>query len=1333
MKRFFFLFLAMAALIAQANPVNKQLAREVGAKFLYASTLLKSDNASELQWVTTYRISQGEEAFYVFNYPQGFVIVSADDCATPILGYSDEGAFSPDNIPVQMEEYLQNFVEQIQYGIENHLTADDETARQWASVKTTGRLNDQKGTSALSPLVTATWDQGCYYNQFCPSTSDGPCNHAYVGCVATAMGQIMHYWSYPATGNGSYSYVPQTHPEYGTQSANFGATTYQWSNMPNMLSNSSNAVATLLYHCGVAVSMDYGGNADAGSGASPSMVCGALTNYFRYANDCSLAFKNYYDNNSWFALIKSNLDQGVPVYYSGYSSNYDGGHAFVCDGYDASNQLHFNWGWSGSCNGYFALGALTPNGNEFSYNNLAVVNIHPPVNPSITYQVSASVLPATGGTVTGTGYYQAYQLCTLTATPASSYSFIGWKEGETMVSTEATYSFPVKQNRNLTAVFGLPPVCSVSAAYYPDASDQASSSVQVSWEGLISQSWGFEEGLEGWTTIDADGDGYTWGHFSGDGIVTHSGYGVAASESFINNLGALNPDNWLISPQVQLGGVMTFWAAGQDPSWAQEHFAVYVSTSNNNVSSFTQVMNETVATGNMTQYTVDLSAYSGNGYVAIRHFHVSDMFRLNVDDVTLSNGEAPLPPQASLSEGFELGIPADWTQIDADGDGYLWGIEGYLAHNSSSCVSSASFINNVGPLHPDNYLVSPRIALGGVFSFWACAQDAAWPAEHFGVAVSTTTNNSASAFTTVQQWTLTAKEGITDGSKGTRDQGNWYQFTVNLSSYAGQTGYIAIRHFNCTDKFYLNVDDISYGFGKDAPQIQYYRVYRSTCDNNNLRLVADQQMGTSYVDNNWGNLPFGTYKYGVCSVGEVGNESDLVWSNCLDRGVGHTINVSANPNNGGNACCTGVYEEGTTCTLTAIPNANFDFVKWTKDGVEVSTNASYSFTVTEDADYVAHFQLKSYTVTVEADPEEGGTVSAGGTYNHGSTCQLIATANPGYRFVNWTKNGVLLSNAASCSFQVTEDAECVAHFIAQYTITALANPEDGGDIEGDGTFDAGSYITLTAAVHEGYEFVNWTESDVEVCSNPDYSFTVTCDRTLMANFELKSYQISVNADPSNGGSVDGGGLYSHGANAVITAEPNDGFEFVNWTKDNMEVSQDAIYHFQVLGAGEYVAHFTPKVYYVKVTAEPAAGGLVDGEGYYEHGSSVTVSVTPHDHYVLLNWTENGVVVDTAISFTFEVYEDHEFIANLEFVEAVDEQTTSAFMLYPNPVSDILTIEAKEPVHRCEVYSINGTMLMLINEGFDQRLELDLKSFPVGHYMIRLTTDGSVQTRRFVKQ
>ena len=156
----------------------------------------------------------------------------------------------------------------------------------------------------------------------------------------------------------------------------------------------------------------------------------------------------------------------------------------------------------------------------------------------------------------------------------------------------------------------------------------------------------FESGdLQGWTSIDNDGDGNGWENWNSSGTVAHSGTGVAASASYINNVGALTPDNWLVSPQVELGGTMTFWAAGQDPSWASEHFGVYVSTSGTAVANFTQVLPETVATGTMTQYTVDLSSYSGNGYVAIRHYNITDMFRLNIDDITLgAGGDDPNPP-----------------------------------------------------------------------------------------------------------------------------------------------------------------------------------------------------------------------------------------------------------------------------------------------------------------------------------------------------------------------------------------------------------------------------------------------------------------------------------------------------------------------------------------------------------------------------------------------------------------------------------------------------------------------------------------------------------------
>ena len=161
-----------------------------------------------------------------------------------------------------------------------------------------------------------------------------------------------------------------------------------------------------------------------------------------------------------------------------------------------------------------------------------------------------------------------------------------------------------------------------------------------------------------------------------------------------------------------------------------------------------------------------------------------------------------------------------WTTIDADGDGQTWELgstamgTGYGHNGSIDLVLSKSYDNNIGALTPDNYLVSPAKAEYPAISFYACAQDNAWAAEHFGVAVSTTTAT-ASAFTMVQEWTMTAKgQGVpAPGRGGDRTQGNWYEYTVDLSAYAGQEIWVAIRHFNCTDYFYLDVDDITLGDG----------------------------------------------------------------------------------------------------------------------------------------------------------------------------------------------------------------------------------------------------------------------------------------------------------------------------------------------------------------------------------------------------------------------------------------------------------------------------------------------------------------------------------------
>ncbi|MBO7618770.1 MAG: C10 family peptidase [Bacteroidales bacterium] len=455
------LFLLTATFAAKAHPLDISTVREVALKFVNANAKVPLHGVYELQWVSTRNISCGDAAFHVFNTPSGFVIVSADDCATPILGYSDEGQFDADDIPIQLQDYLQSFVEQMEYGILNHLEADEDIASQWALVQATGHLIDQRAATTVAPLLTDTWGQRCYYNNLCPEDSNGYCEHVVTGCVATCFAQIMRYWGYPSVGMGSHSYKPNNYP---TQTVNFGATTYDWANMPNSLDASSspdqvNAVATLMWHCGVAVEMSYGPRE---SNASSTYIASSFVNYFGYSDELSEVSRNDYSNAEWMAMMKSCLDLGRPIYYTGYEVNGSGGHAFVCDGYNSNNLLHFNWGWNGINNGYFANGALNPDNHSFNTGNSAIINIHAYCTPGTTYQVTVSSKPSNGGTVYGTGIYNCGADCTLTAVPADGYVFLSWAENGEIISTETTCSFTVMEDRSLVANFAEEgSVCSV--------------------------------------------------------------------------------------------------------------------------------------------------------------------------------------------------------------------------------------------------------------------------------------------------------------------------------------------------------------------------------------------------------------------------------------------------------------------------------------------------------------------------------------------------------------------------------------------------------------------------------------------------------------------------------------------------------------------------------------------------------------------------------------------------------------------------------------------------------------------------------------------------------
>lgn len=319
--------------------------------------------------------------YYIFNIGvnKGFVIISADDDAFPLIGISLERGFALQKpISPEYEWWMNNVKEQIIEIKSEKLQADQKINNEWTKLRSANYINDNY--SSVSPLLTTTWDQGCYYNALCPQDPQSiySCNRALVGCVATAMAQTMKYYNFPATGSGSNSY---NSPGYGTQSANFGSTTYNWSAMPNNVTSSNSAVATLSYHCGVGVNMTYGAD---GSASYVTDARNALVNYFKYKSSASYKKRMNY-SSSWESLLITELNSSRPVIYGGYNTN--SGHCWVCDGYTTSgsaNLFHMNWGWSGQYNGYFYSTALNPATSNYSSNQDGIFGIEPSSSSNTT-------------------------------------------------------------------------------------------------------------------------------------------------------------------------------------------------------------------------------------------------------------------------------------------------------------------------------------------------------------------------------------------------------------------------------------------------------------------------------------------------------------------------------------------------------------------------------------------------------------------------------------------------------------------------------------------------------------------------------------------------------------------------------------------------------------------------------------------------------------------------------------------------------------------------------------------------------------------------------------
>ena len=379
------LFLAVA-LTATANPVTPKRAATVAENFW--QSLNSSPKLGEVAQRTggVCQLTQQSwqyDAIYLFvGDGGGFVLVAADDAARPILGYSTTGTFDTARMNPALRLWLEGYQRQLSALPTQHVGTDANP--EWVMIEH-GLMPKDDSVHVVEPLIATFWDQDYPYNAFCPQGT-------VTGCAATAQAQIMNFWQHPAFGKGSHKY---THAVYGTQEADFAHTPYDWAYMPvqatmNSTDREKEAVATLMYHCGVSLDMNYGTAAQGGSSAlglaeidGYPTINNVLRDYFYYSPAMRVVNKDDgYTNDQWRDLLKAELDEGRPMVYAGQGSA--GGHGFICDGYDSRGYMHFNFGWSGTGDGYYPVDNIAPGTGgagggsyRFNDNNSALLNLVP--------------------------------------------------------------------------------------------------------------------------------------------------------------------------------------------------------------------------------------------------------------------------------------------------------------------------------------------------------------------------------------------------------------------------------------------------------------------------------------------------------------------------------------------------------------------------------------------------------------------------------------------------------------------------------------------------------------------------------------------------------------------------------------------------------------------------------------------------------------------------------------------------------------------------------------------------------------------------------------------
>ena len=749
---------------------------------------------------------------------------------------------------------------------------------------------------------------------------------------------------------------------------------------------------------------------------------------------------------------------------------------------------------------------------------------------------------------------------------------------------------------------------------------------------------GFENGETDWacwTKLDVDNNNGTRPSYwmrGGERETTPATGDYCARHTFGHSGGA-NQEGWLISPRLFLqpgrdNTTLTFKTYEGSPS-DYGYEGVWVSTNSNPsaTSYYQQVWTQSSPSSTWKNVTVDLAEYQGQAiYIAFKY---TGTYAHNwyIDDISVTESWTSCGSQnVPYTYNFE-----NWENWNNHGT--CWYVLDYDMSGDLRCwrysESEQCAYHPWGQSGVEQYgcLVSPNVTL---------------QSGHDYVLRFKTKSTSSGSGMTNKVWIKLDGTGTPDPGSYTTQiwsdnsfSSTWTDVEVPLTSYAGH---------NISFSFEYSGTYAHNWYIKDVSVEEAIAQYTITANANNNAWGTVSGGGTynagatcTLTATPASGYQFESWKKNGSVVSTNPNYSFTVTENATytayfaETPVNYyTITTNVTPSGAGTVTGGGTYTEGSTITLTATANAGYTFSQW-QDG---NTQNPRTITVTANATYTATFTQDNYVITVSANPANGGTVTGGGTYHYGDTPTLTATPATDYEFQGWD-DGVT-DNPRTIT--VTGNATYTAIFSEQgevyYTITTNVDPVGAGTVSGGGTYEDGTVVTLAATANPGYTFDHWNDGSTQ---NPR-TITVNNNMSFTAYFNHNSYTITVVANPSNAGTVSGGGAYYYGDYATLTATAYSGYDFVGWSDGSSENPHQVL----VTGNATYTATFSQgsaTYYTVSAYVSPAGSGTVTGTGTYQAGATCTLTATANVGYSFEHWNDGStqnprtVTVNNNMSFT----------------------------------------------------------------------------------------------------